>query len=125
MSAEKTNNQRNEMNVEIDAEIKGIVEQVWPNVRRRLAAETEERVFEAARQAMVSGISEVVTAWVASELAPQIKEQLIGEKAALRDVAMEAGAKIKDAIVVAMVEQLNEKLKNSWTRKKILDGLFE
>lgn len=113
------------MNVEIDAEIKGIVEQVWPNVRRRLAAETEERVFEAARQAMVSGISEVVTAWVASELAPQIKEQLIGEKAALRDVAMEAGAKIKDAIVVAMVEQLNEKLKNSWTRKKILDGLFE
>ncbi|PZU22466.1 MAG: hypothetical protein DI589_11265 [Shinella sp.] len=70
-------------------------------------------------------ISEVVSEFMKTEIVPEVRAYLAGEKSAILEAAIKGASEISDMMAKAMVEQASKNLQsNRYEIKKIMEAVF-
>lgn len=77
------------------------------------------------RQIVTAEIKTIVSEMVKTTIAPAVQEALLKDKSALVAGAVAACNTISEQLAIAMVAAITENLSQSYSRKKIIDALFE
>jgi len=105
-------------------QVNELLEQAKPSIIEGLKREVSSSVTFVMKDEAGRIIREHVTAWIKTNVIPELTSQLVEGK----DGLIKAGKLLADAVceqlVTAMATDLGKKLTNQWERKKILESMF-
>lgn len=100
-----------------------------PKARERMLevalAEMETRIKEEFKWSLPNTVAKECNAFIAEHVAPEIRAHLFKNKGAIVESAKKAADEIGNKITQALLEKVEDKISESWTKSKILDALFK
>ena len=97
--------------------------------KAEINAQVKQRLIEGLlvnhQWTMREHISDIVSEFMKTEIAPAVREYLAGEKSAILEAAVKAASEVSDMLAKNMVAQAAKNLQtNRYEFKKIMDAIF-
>jgi len=108
-----------------EKQITQLIEESRESLKEKILESVREQVQWSVSRAINNEVGEIVSEFVKTELAPEIREHLIGSKTVIIEAATENLKPLADAVVKSFVDQITENLGTSYKRDKIIKALLD
>lgn len=105
-------------------EVNELLEAAKPKVIESLKEEIAKTITYDVTAAARKAISDHVAEWVAENVIPEVTRQLFESKDGMISVGVKLADNLSDELVKSMTTTVAENLKQSWTRREVLQKLF-
>jgi uncharacterized protein with von Willebrand factor type A (vWA) domain len=105
-------------------QVQEILEASMPDLKKAVVEEMKSHIGWEAREEAMKLVSEAITAFVASEIVPEIKAQLEASKDGLVATGVAAAPMLVEEIAKALCTSVKEKMENSYRRGEVFKALF-
>jgi hypothetical protein len=96
-----------------------------PDIVESLKKEVKDSITWKVKSDLAKHVSETVTVWFKENMLEEIKSVLLEEKEGLISTIPEFSEKLSEELMKSMLDNMREKLSQSWERNKILEVLFK
>ena len=109
----------------INESLKEIVDGAKTEIKAQLVAQVKSSLADACHWQLSQAVKAEVETFVAAEIVPELRKQLLDEKGTILEaavrVAQATGAELENALIKEMTENLGQ----SWKRHEMMKTLFE
>jgi len=107
-----------------DTQQQEILEGALDGIKQRIIEDTIAHVEWNIKNEAANATSEIVKMWVNEELKPELIVSLEAKRSVLIESAIVAAEQLSEALAKAMTDAMVENLGSSYSRKKIIEALF-
>jgi hypothetical protein len=108
-----------------EADLKDFLEANKAEINKAVKDATIKQLLEEYRWPITDTISQVVTEFIKTEIVPEVKAALVGEKSAIVDAAIKACADISDTLAKGLMQDAAKNVGSEYRRKQIVDAIFK
>ena len=106
-------------------EINKMLEEIKPDIQASLKKELLQSITWEAKQEATRQIQKCISDFIAEEILPEVKKDLIESKESLVSIGIKAAPMIVDEIAKAMCKSVADKLGQSYSRDSLFASLFK
>lgn len=109
---------------QIQFDVQSMLEEGRSQVVAAIVADARQRLSWTVGSQIAEQVQPVVKQFVADEIVPELRAQLLEQKGVILEAATQAAIAIGESVAKTLVQQALSTVNNSYTRGKILDAIF-
>lgn len=113
------------MSILTEEQTQQIIDGALDQIKQAVIGEATEEASWRVKTAAGNAVTEIVTTFVKEEVAPEILTSLRERKSVLVNAAIASAENMAAQLAEAMSQKLAENLGGSYSRKKILEAMFD
>lgn len=108
-----------------EEQAKELLNGAMPEIRKGLVESMKRDLVQQLSYTMSEHVQREVKAFMEKEIVPEIKVALLDNKPVILKAALAMADSTTSILQEAMIQQVKDKLKDSWSRKAVLKALFD